>query len=50
MAAAHEGWIAQMFADLSPREVGELMRLLGKAKTSSAASGAGGRTRGRAVR
>ena len=35
MAAAHEGWIAEMFADLSRREVRELLRLLGKAKTSA---------------
>src|SRR3712207_4494981 len=30
MAAAHEGWIAEMFGDLSARERGELMRLLAK--------------------
>ena len=35
MAAAHEGWIAQVFGDLTPAEVDQLMRLLGKAKASA---------------
>ena len=35
MAAAHEAWIAEMFGDLTNREVEDLMRLLGKAKTSA---------------
>lgn len=35
MAAAHEGWIAQVFDGLSRREVRELLRLLGKAKASA---------------
>jgi DNA-binding MarR family transcriptional regulator len=36
MAAEHEVWIAEMFGDLSPGEVGELMRLLAKTKRSAA--------------
>jgi DNA-binding MarR family transcriptional regulator len=35
MAAAHEGWVAQMFGALSRREVEELLRLLAKAKSSA---------------
>ena len=35
MAAAHEGWIAQVFGDLTAAEVDQLMRLLGKAKASA---------------
>jgi DNA-binding MarR family transcriptional regulator len=35
MAAAHEGWIAEMFEGLTRREVEELLRLLAKAKTSA---------------
>ena len=35
MAAEHEGWIAQLFGDLTPGEVDQLMRLLGKAKASA---------------
>ena len=38
MAAEHETWIAGLFAELSPGEIGELMRLLAKAKRSAAAS------------
>lgn len=34
MAAEHQTWISDMFGDLSPRDVRELMRLLGKAKGS----------------
>ena len=34
MAAEHQGWISDMFGDLSPRDVRELMRLLGKTKGS----------------
>lgn len=40
MAQDHEGWIAEMFADLTEKDVRELMRLLAKAKTSA------GRARG----
>ena len=35
MAAEHEGWIAEMFADLAGREVDDLLRLLGRAKASA---------------
>ena len=35
MAAEHEGWIAQMFGELSRREIGDLLRLLAKAKGSA---------------
>lgn len=35
MAAAHENWIAEIFADLSPGEQETLMRILGKAKASA---------------
>jgi len=35
MAAAHEGWIAEIFAGLSAQEEEQLMSLLGKAKTSA---------------
>lgn len=35
MAAAHENWIADLFAELSKNEQETLMRLLGKAKTSA---------------
>jgi DNA-binding MarR family transcriptional regulator len=41
MAAEHEGWIADMFSDLTRRERGELMRLLAKAKTSARRAGNG---------
>jgi DNA-binding MarR family transcriptional regulator len=43
MARAHEDWIAEMFAELSPADMETLMRLLGKAKISAtkAANGAG---------
>ena len=34
MAAEHEIWIADMFADLGEKDVRELMRLLGKTKLS----------------
>lgn len=34
MAAEHESWIADMFADLSSKERQDLMRLLAKAKIS----------------
>lgn len=33
-SAAHEGWIADLLADLSPAERAALFRLLGRAKTS----------------
>ena len=35
MAAEHETWIAQIFSDLTPKEVRELMRLLAKTKASA---------------
>lgn len=35
MAAGHEGWIADIFADLTGREQDDLMRLLAKAKMSA---------------
>ncbi|HZD92209.1 MAG TPA: MarR family transcriptional regulator [Pseudolabrys sp.] len=35
MAAAHEEWIAEIFADLGAGERATLMRLLGKAKASA---------------
>ncbi len=35
MARAHERWIADMFAGLSPDDIGRLMSLLGKAKESA---------------
>ena len=35
MAAEHERWIADFFADLAPAEQATLMKLLGKAKAST---------------
>jgi DNA-binding MarR family transcriptional regulator len=35
MAAAHEGWIAEIFGDLTATERDTLMRLLGKAKAAA---------------
>ena len=35
MATEHEKWIADVFADLSPKDIRELMRLLAKAKGSA---------------
>jgi len=35
MAAAHEQWIAEAFADLAPGEIASLLRLMGKAKDSA---------------
>ena len=35
MAAEHENWIADIFSDLSPKDVRELMRLLAKTKASA---------------
>jgi len=35
MASEHEGWIADVFGDLTRREMAELMRLLAKAKSSA---------------
>ncbi len=35
MAAEHESWIADIFSDLSPKDVRELMRLLAKTKASA---------------
>src|ERR1700754_4034785 len=36
MARTHENWIAEMFARLSPADIDDMMRLLGKAKASTA--------------
>ena len=38
MAQEHEGWIANLFAGISPREVEALLGLLGKAKASARTS------------
>jgi DNA-binding MarR family transcriptional regulator len=35
MAAEHETWIADIFSDLTPKDVRELMRLLAKTKSSA---------------
>ena len=35
MAAEHETWIADIFSDLTPKDVRELMRLLAKTKGSA---------------
>jgi DNA-binding MarR family transcriptional regulator len=35
MAAEHETWIADIFSDLAPKDVRELMRLLAKTKASA---------------
>ena len=35
MAAEHEGWIAELFGDLSRKEQADLMRLLAKTKLSA---------------
>jgi DNA-binding MarR family transcriptional regulator len=35
MAAEREIWIAEIFSDLTPKDVRELMRLLAKAKGSA---------------
>jgi DNA-binding MarR family transcriptional regulator len=35
MAAEHQGWIAEIFGDLTPRDVRDLMRLLAKTKGSA---------------
>ena len=35
MAAEHERWIADVFADLTPKDIRELMRLLAKTKGSA---------------
>src|SRR5881398_2579140 len=40
MAAEHETWIAQIFSDLTPKDVRELMRLLAKTKASAQKSAA----------
>jgi DNA-binding MarR family transcriptional regulator len=41
-ARAHEGWIAEIFADLKPSEITTLMGLLAKAKRSAARAVASG--------
>jgi hypothetical protein len=35
MASEHESWIADIFSDLTPKDVRELMRLLAKTKASA---------------
>lgn len=35
MAAEHKSWIANLFGDLSPKDVSDLMRLLAKTKASA---------------
>jgi DNA-binding MarR family transcriptional regulator len=35
MARAHEGWIAEIFSQLSPADIDVLMRLLAKTKASA---------------
>ncbi len=40
MAAEHDTWIADLFADLTPKDVRELMSLLAQTKTSAQKSGA----------
>jgi DNA-binding MarR family transcriptional regulator len=42
MAAAHESWIAEMFAGLPPEEIDALLRLLGRLKDSVHAATAPG--------
>jgi DNA-binding MarR family transcriptional regulator len=42
MAAEHEGWIADLFGDLTRREQEDLMRLLAKTKMSARRAIAGG--------
>src|ERR1700755_1747593 len=41
MATEHETWIADIFAELTPKDVRELMRLLAKAKGSAQKSDGG---------
>jgi DNA-binding MarR family transcriptional regulator len=41
MAAEHADWIATLFGGLSETEIGQLMRLLGKAKSSVATASQG---------
>ncbi|MBV8511490.1 MAG: MarR family transcriptional regulator, partial [Xanthobacteraceae bacterium] len=36
MARTHENWVAEIFAELGPGEIDDMMRLLAKAKTSTA--------------
>ena len=43
MAAEHEIWIADLFADLTKKDHEDLMRLLGKTKLSARRAMAGGR-------
>ncbi|MFM9973160.1 MAG: MarR family winged helix-turn-helix transcriptional regulator [Beijerinckiaceae bacterium] len=44
MASAHEGWIAEIFEDLSASETGELMTLLARTKASARKAFGGGET------
>jgi DNA-binding MarR family transcriptional regulator len=41
MAAAHAGWVVELFEGLEPQEVDQLMALLGRLKASVLAAGAG---------
>jgi DNA-binding MarR family transcriptional regulator len=41
MARTHENWIAEIFAGLSPGDIDDMMRLLGKTKASTARMVAG---------
>jgi DNA-binding MarR family transcriptional regulator len=43
MAASHEDWIAELFADLTRNEIETLMRLIAKAKASARKATARGR-------
>src|SRR5262249_58983435 len=43
MARANENWIAEIFEGLTPREVDDLLRLLGKLKASASRAINGGR-------
>lgn len=39
MAEEHETWISEIFTDLTPKDVRELMRLLAKTKGSAQKAG-----------
>ena len=41
MARTHENWVAEMFAGLSPADIDDMMRMLAKAKLSTARAVAG---------
>jgi len=46
MAAEHETWIADMFSELTPKDVRDLMRLLAKTKGSAQRSASGRNSNG----